>query len=139
MPDPNNILSLDIGEKRIGVAMSSLFTRLPSPLTTLQNDRHVLQALLELVQSHNVAGVVVGLPRGLKGLGTPQTMLIRDFIDLLRKKLSVPLYIQDEDLTSVKAKNEFHERGVRYNKESVDALAATYILEDFLREHPEVK
>ncbi len=137
--NPKTILSLDWGEKRIGVAIANTLSRLPSPLMTVENNEKTLQTLAELVQEHNTVSVVVGLPRGLKGQGTPQTGLIREFIDLLSKSLSVPVFAQDEDLSSVQAEKELRERKVGYNKESVDALAATYILEDFLREQVEFK
>ena len=133
---PKTLLGIDYGEKRIGVALANTLSRLPSPLTAVSNDNNALQRLTELAREHQIDTIVVGVPRGLKGSETPQTGLIREFIDLLKEKIEVPVYSQDEDLTSIKAEAELKSRGVSYNKESVDGLAATYILEDYLRENP---
>jgi|SRR3989344_9622031 len=135
--NPRTIIALDYGEKRIGIAIGNTASRLPSPLMTLANNENTLQALTELLGQHNADALVVGVPRGLKGQETPQTLLIREFIELLKKSFSVLIYSQDEDLSSVRAEKELKERKIRYNKQSVDALAATYILEDFFKEHPE--
>ena len=59
----------------------------------------------------------------------------KEFIKLLKQHVHIPIFTQDETLSSVRAEKELRERKIGYNKESVDALAATYILEDFLREH----
>ncbi len=132
------MLALDYGEKRIGVAIANTLSRLPSPLTTVNNTENALQTLVELARTHNAYAVVVGLPKGLKGQETPQTSLIRQFIKSLSKSLSVPVYTQDETLSSVRAEEELKQRNVGYNKSSVDELAATYILEDFLTEHSQI-
>lgn len=132
------ILALDVGEKRIGLALSSNIAKLPQPHGVILRDENSPQTILELVHEQNVSKVVVGLPRGLEGQETPQTSVTREFIELLKKTLGVPVYTQDEALTSKKAKEEFAIRGVRYNKGDVDALAATYILEDYLRDNPDL-
>ena len=139
MPNPNDsIIALDVGDRRIGVARASLIARLPEPLKTIEHLPDTPQTLVELVRRENAAAVVIGLPRGLKGQETPQTSLIREFVVSLKEHLSVPIYTQDEALTSHKAEEELAKRGVRYNKGDVDALAAVYILEDFLLEHPDI-
>ena len=132
---PKTIIALDVGEKRIGVAMGNSISRLPAPLMTLDNDKKALQSLLELVGKHNANAIVVGLPRGLNGQETAQTRVIHEFIILLKENTNLPIYSQDEALTSKKAEKELKDRGVRYNKGDVDALAATYILEDYFRDN----
>lgn len=82
--------------------------------------------------------LVVGLPRSLEGNDTAQTAETRAFARRLENTLELPVYLQDEALTSQKAEEELRARGVPYNKAEVDALAATYILSDFLGDHPEV-
>jgi len=134
-PEPQTLLSLDVGQKRIGVAKGNSFTRLASPLTTIENNQNTPQTLVQLIGEHNAAALVIGLPKGLKGQETPQTSFTRQFIKLLKQHVHIPIFTQDETLSSVRAEKELRERKIGYNKESVDALAATYILEDFLREH----
>ena len=128
---PNNYLALDVGSKRIGVALASSVARMPHPLVTLDAESDVYIRLRQIISAESIGHLVVGLPRGLDGHDTEQTTAVRAFVSEL-EPLGLPIYLQDEALTSVKAKAELHERGGRYAKGDVDALAATYILEDFL-------
>lgn len=135
----NSILALDVGGKRIGVALANAVARIASPLTTLHNSDTILDELASLVKKHDVAMLVLGLPRGLDGQRTGQTETVEKFAETIRKRIDLPIYWQDEAVTSRKAEQELANRGRSYRKEDIDALAATYILEDFLGEHPEVK
>jgi putative holliday junction resolvase len=134
----STILALDVGTKRTGVAASDVAVRLARPLTTLTMDENIQQALQALVHEHGVIGLVVGLPRGLDGQETAQTGIVRAFVEALKPHLQLPYYWQDEAVTSLQAEEELQRRGKPYKKGDIDALSATYILEDFLRDHPEV-
>lgn len=129
---PHDILALDVGTVRIGVARASSLVRLPEPLTTLTNDKDVWPTLRELCEQHNVGVLVVGLPRGLEGQDTAQTAAIREFVDQLSHEIKLPIVLQDEAVTSVQAEQELTQRGKPFSKGDIDALAATYILEDYL-------
>ncbi len=133
-----SILALDVGTKRIGVALASLVAKLPSPHSAIQAGQESLDLVIELAKTHNAKAIVVGLPLGLDGQETKQTAKTLKFVDELKKKIDMPVYTQAETLTSKKAEVELEQRKLRYNKGAVDALAATYILEDFLREHPKL-
>ncbi len=124
-----NVLCLDVGERRIGVAIASLEARFPGPLTTLDATKNPKQAIQQLIQEQDVELVVVGLPRNLSGDETAQTAAVRSFVTMLQLPNTV---FQDEALTSRKAEAELHLRGKPFAKGDVDALAATYILEDYL-------
>lgn len=128
----SNVLCLDVGERRIGVAIASTTARLPRPLTTLDATKDAPQAIQELVRNEDATLVVVGLPRNLSGDETAQTAMVRTFA----QQLDVPqLAFQDEALTSRKAEAELNQRGKPYAKGDIDTLAATYILEDYLATH----
>jgi putative Holliday junction resolvase len=135
---PKTVLALDVGERRIGVALASLEARLPAPLLTLVRSEATHEDIRKLVEEHGVKVVVVGLPRGLNGQETAQTMTVMEFKSALEQSLDVPVHWQDEALTSKQAEAELQARGRAYGKEEIDALSATYILDDFLRDHPEV-
>jgi len=126
------VLGLDIGEKRVGLAIAELDTKLASPLETLQNDDQLSARLQSIVTERTVTQLVAGLPRGLDGQETAQTKYARDFGDALSQQLQLPVYYQDEALTSRQAEAELEARGKPYAKGDIDALAATYILEDYL-------
>jgi putative Holliday junction resolvase len=133
-----SILALDVGEKRIGVATATLQARLSSPLTTLQRSEATPDDIERLLLEHQAVALVLGLPRGLDGQHTGQTTAVENFAKTLEPSLDIPLYWQDEAVTSVRAEEELQARGKPYRKEDIDALSATYILEDFMRDHPEV-
>ncbi len=134
----SSLLALDVGDKRIGVALASMQARIASPLTTLQNSDHIFDDIQALIDEHDAMVIVVGLPRGLDGQHTAQTMVVEEFKAKLEGFVSVPVHWQDEALTSRQAEEELRARGKPYRKEDIDALSATYILEDFMRDHPEV-
>jgi putative Holliday junction resolvase len=127
---PNYILALDVGSKRIGLALASGVARIAQPLTTLDATGDVDGQLLAIIQREAVDVLVVGLPRGLDGQETAQTASVRGFATALQA-FNLPIHFQDEALTSHQAKTELAARGKDYAKGDVDALAATYILEDY--------
>lgn len=132
---PNTILALDVGGRRIGVALASSAARLARPLTTLERTDHILEDIRSLVQKEAVETIVVGLPRGMEGQATAQTRAVQAFAAGLEATLGVRVMWQDEALTSVQAEVELARRRNPTTKADVDALAATYILEDFLKDH----
>jgi putative Holliday junction resolvase len=131
---PNNaLLALDVGEKRVGVALARLDIKISRPHTTLQNDDTFDEQLKLLIKDNNVGTIVVGLPRGLEGQETAQTSYVKQFAtDHLA---GYTIAFQDEALTSKLAESELAKRKVRYTKEEVDALAACFILRDYLEQH----
>lgn len=131
-------LSLDIGERRIGVAVASFQARIPRPLTTLMRSDSTPAEIQKLIDEHDAKVLVMGLPRGLDGQHTAQTAVVEEFKASLEQTLTIPVYWQDEALTSRQAEDELRARGKPYKKEAIDALSATYILDDFMRDHPEV-
>ena len=135
----SSILALDVGGKRIGVASANAVARIASPLTTIENNDDTMGMLQALVDKHDVEILVLGLPRGLNGQRTGQTETIEQFAEVVKKHIDLPLFWQDEAVTSRKAEAELKARAKPYRKEDIDALAATYILDDFLGEHPEMR
>lgn len=132
------VMALDIGTQRTGVALANNIARIPSPLVTLQEPDKLTEDIKKLITQHSVEVLVVGLPRGLQGQDTEQTTYVRQITGELEKHLAIPVHFIDEAATSVKAEAELKLRKKPYQKADVDKLAATYILEDFLNEHPEV-
>lgn len=137
---PNqSVLALDVGTKRVGVAIASLAARLPRPLVTLEMNDGFVAHLQGLLEQEAVGQLVVGLPRGMQGQSTAQTAMVEDFVADLQKQIDLPVAFQDEAVTSAQAEAELQERGKPYAKGDIDALAATYILQDWLSEHAEAK
>lgn len=132
---PNSsILALDVGAGRIGIALASRIARIAHPYGVLANDEQFIELLSQLVLKEDVDLIVVGLPRGLEGQETAQTKSVRAFVEALQERLALPVHFQDEALTSRQAEAELNARGKIYQKGDIDALAATYILEDYLNQ-----
>jgi putative Holliday junction resolvase len=134
--EPGRIMALDVGGRRIGVALSDTTRVLASPLTTLRaepRDRAIAQ-IAALVAQHEVAEVVVGLPLTLSGEVGPQAQTVQTFADELRRALDVPLHLFDERLTSVAAERMMIDMGIKpeRRKARIDEVAASIILQDFL-------
>ena len=135
---PSSVLALDVGAVRVGVAVASVEARLPRPLITLAQDDTLFGALEAIIEVENVRAIVIGYPRGMQGQHTAQTATIEHFVQLLKQHIPLPMHYQDEALTSKHARAELEARGKPYAKGDIDALAANYILEDFLQEHPNI-
>jgi putative Holliday junction resolvase len=135
-PTLSIVLALDVGERRIGVAMANSIARIASPLMTLERSDSTPADIVHLIKQEGAAALVVGLPRNLNGEPTAQTRAVEQFVAGLHNVLTVPVHWQDEALTSRKAEAELDARGKPYQKGDIDALSATYILEDFLRDNP---
>lgn len=127
-------LAIDVGEKRIGVAVANNIARLPRPLTTLENTPGVYDEIVHLLTECEASALVVGIPRGMQGQDTEQTAFTEAFVDELKQHTQIPVYFIDEAVTSQKARAELHARGSHIHKGDIDALAATYMLEDYFRE-----
>lgn len=139
MPAANDTaIALDVGSKRVGLALANLTARISSPYSTLERADSFLGELKKVIETENVQHIVIGLPRGLDGQSTAQTTAIAEFAKQIKQAFQLPIYFQDEALTSVKAEEELTRRGRDYKKSDIDALAATYILEDWLAENKEV-
>ena len=134
--EPGRVMALDVGGRRIGVALSDTTRVLASPLTTLRaepRDR-VLSEIAALVQRHEVVEVVVGLPLTLSGEIGPQAHLIQLFVERLKAVLTAPIHMFDERLTTVAAERMMLDLGMKpeQRKARIDEVAASIILQDFL-------
>ena len=135
---PKSVLGLDVGDRRIGVAVASLAARLRRPLTTLIRDSGFFKELQTIIATENAETLVIGFPRGQSGQPTAQTGAVEAFVNELRAHCELPIHFQDESVTSKQAEAELAARGKAYQRGDIDALAATYILEDFLAAHQEL-
>jgi putative holliday junction resolvase len=135
-------MALDVGDVRIGVALSDETGTLASGLVTLKSvgPRKDAQALAALAREHGVGEVVVGLPLRLDGSVGSQAEKVVAFAERLRRVLRLPVLTRDERLTSVAAGERLAEAGVkrRDRKARIDQAAATVILQEHLDERKAV-
>ena len=130
------VLGLDIGEKRIGVALSDPQGLLASALTIIERRDSAadIQAILNLVEKHGVERIVIGLPRSLNGSIGQQAEKVQAFSKMLGQKVDVPVESWDEWLSTVAAERLLIEVGARRakRKKHRDAIAASFILQGYL-------
>lgn len=122
------VLGLDVGAARTGVARASMVARLAEPVAAIETGE-LLNYLEESVRKNSVDAIVVGLPRNLRGEETAQTQWIRQWVNDAKSRIELPFYWQDEALTSQLA--ETAEKVGKHPHET-DAMAAAIILQDFL-------
>ncbi len=132
-----NLIALDVGEQRVGVALARAEVRIATVLDTLERPTtDFWERLQAVLNEYEISTVVVGLPRNLSGEATQQTTAVEAFAKELTERFSVQVAWQDEALTSREAERLLKEGGKPYAKGDIDAQAARLILEDYLATHP---
>ena len=133
-------LGLDVGNRRIGVAVSDELGLTAQPVMTLErkhNRRDDLRSLARLARRFSVVGIVVGNPMHMSGEVSPQAEKIQLFAAELGELAGLPIHLWDERLTSHEAHRILYEAGHKRqnHRRVIDQVAATLILQSFLDEH----
>ena len=135
-PPAGCVLGLDLGDARIGVAISDPERRLAVPHGTIHVGQPPgeLKAVAALVRESDATAVVVGYPRSMSGASGPQAQKAEAFAEALRAVVRVPVELQDERLSTVEAERSLREAGLdgRRRRGVVDEAAATVILNAWL-------
>jgi putative Holliday junction resolvase len=129
-------IGLDIGEKRIGVAVSDPLGMMAHPLTTLtwKGLPELARTLRILLKEQNAGSIVVGLPLTMKGESSKKTEEVQKIINGLKNLLDVPIQEIDERLTTKMAERDLHllNKKPSKNRDKIDQIAAVYILQTYL-------
>lgn len=131
------ILCLDIGMVRIGIAKSDELEIIASPLEVYKRTNSInndAKYIAKLVESKNIGFIVVGLPLKMDGTSGSSVDMVNEFVEKIKKFTNVPIVMQDERFSTVSATNILLEGNVSREKRKgvVDKLAATIILQSFL-------
>ncbi|MEX1059166.1 MAG: Holliday junction resolvase RuvX [Candidatus Saccharimonadales bacterium] len=129
--EAKEILGLDVGAIRTGIARASNVARLAEPLMSVPT-KDAINTVRKYTSEHQVEAIVVGLPRNLSGEETKQTQWIREWTDKAKQKLATPAYWQDEALTSELAARKIQTSKFKHQNSDEHSLAAAIILQDFL-------
>jgi putative holliday junction resolvase len=137
---PVRYLALDVGTKRIGVAVSDELGHTAQPVMTLEvrrNRREDLRSIARLARKFGVAGIVVGNPLHLSGEVSTRAEKVQAFAAELGELTGLPIHLWDERLTTEEAHRILYEAGHARQEHAkvVDQVAATLILQSFLDEH----
>ena len=135
-PAHGRVLGLDIGDRRVGVAVSDEMGLTAQPVTTLvrTNRRQDARSLLRVIRKHACAAIVVGNPLYMSGDLSPQAAKAQAFADMLRQETGLPVHLWDERLTTTEAHRHLHASGLAgaEHKKVVDQVAAVLILQGYL-------
>ncbi len=129
----HRLLALDPGERRTGVAISDELGLLAHtrPALATRTSEELVNAIVRLVESEDVEGVVVGIPLSLSGADSPQTTVVRNLVTALRRRLVVPVTEWDERFSSVEASRVVKGASRRRSGE-LDSVAAALVLQSVL-------
>lgn len=132
----SRLLGIDYGTVRIGLALSDPTGTLASPLPFLPNQspQQVTQALSELIQTHQITALIIGLPRNMDGTYGPSAQKVRDFISQIQKDILLPITPIDERLTTAQASKQLAGIGLSQKelRKKVDSSSACLILQQYL-------
>lgn len=131
MAKPVSVICLDVGEKRIGVAVGDNAIRIAVAYDTVQVDGNEVQAIARIAERESATILVIGYPRNQAGEATAQTSYVMEFAKKL-EFMGLKTVFQDESLTSVLAEDQLIASRKPYTKGDIDARAAAIILQDYL-------
>jgi putative holliday junction resolvase len=132
------ILGLDVGDRRIGLALSDPSGILASPLIIIERIKEPddIEAILKIAREHEVGIIIIGLPRLMNGDIGPQAQKVQAFTEAMRSQTQIPIEYRDERFTTVTAVRLKGETDRKKSKQRIhyDAMAAAVILQDYLEE-----
>ena len=131
------VIAFDIGDKRIGVAISDPFNEYAMPCETYFRTKSFstdVKAIAQIARDRGVGVIVCGMPVNFDGSESVQTVKTQDFIDALKRETTLPVELEDERFTTMQARETQMIGGVKRadRKKTVDSIAASYILESYL-------
>ena len=133
------IMGLDYGTKTVGVALSDAMLMIAQPYETITRERpaqlrKTLQRLEAIIKEQEVGEIVLGLPKNMNNTEGERAAATREFHEMLERRTLLPVYLQDERLTTIEADRILEETGVAHSarKEHIDKIAAAIILQTYL-------
>jgi putative Holliday junction resolvase len=129
-------MGLDVGDRRVGVAVSDAMGLTAQPIMTLvrSNRRQDARSLIRVIRKFDCTLIVVGNPLYMSGDLSPQAIKAQAFAQMLREETCLPVHLWDERLTTTEAHRHLHASGVAGSdhKKMVDQVAAVLILQGYL-------
>ena len=130
------ILAVDMGEKRVGLAISDPMEIIAQPFKTIQRhgDDQLIEDLKKIVNENSVEQLVFGNPKKLNGENSKMTVEVEKIADRLGEEISIPVVFEDERLTTRLAEVSLHLMGkkIGQSRNKVDQIAAAHILQSYL-------
>lgn len=129
------VMAIDYGKSRVGIALSDPLGVISQPLTTIKvkSQKALFRQILEIIQQSDVGLIIIGNPLSHKGKATKMSEQISRFIKQLKKMTDIEIKLWDERFTSQYAMNIMKEIKVKKQKDLVDQVAASIMLDEYLR------
>lgn len=133
------VLALDLGEKRIGVAVSDVLNIIAQAVGTIERKgiKNDFKKIEDLIKKYGAAKIVVGLPLNMDGTKGKSASLAIDFVNTLKREIQIDVEMIDERLTSAQGERIFLEADIsrKKRKKNLDKIAAQLILQNYLDSH----
>lgn len=130
------VMGLDVGDKRIGVAISDPFGWTSARMLVIEvdEDEDVVRRLARFITEEDIGRVVIGLPKNMNGTDSEQTRKVRGLVNALESLVSIPIEMWDERLSTVAAEKSLLEADLSRarRKKVIDGVAASLILQSYL-------
>ena len=133
MANNKQLMSLDVGAARIGVALGDAGIRIAIPHGFIEVDGQEIASIARIAIANDIDTIVIGYPRNQSGEPTEQTAYVEAFAERLQD-IDASIVFQDESLTSVMAEKRLDSRGGSYTKGDIDSEAAAIILQDYMEQ-----
>lgn len=136
IPLKNSILGLDLGKKRVGVAVSDINQKVASPYLVIENKKftEITNIIENIILEKNICAIIIGDPINMDGSIGPKSQSSKAFMSNLSKKINIPILLWDERLSTVYAEKSLLELDLSRKKRTkiIDKIAASLILQGFL-------
>lgn len=126
------VLGLDLGRRRIGLALGDTESRIAIGLPTIYNDRQAVENLRAIIEGERVGRLIVGLPKTMSGTTGKQAAYTREWAEKIARLLGVMVAYEDERLSSKMARDGLLAVKGKLKKEDIDQAAAVLILQSYL-------
>ncbi len=120
------LLGIDYGRKRVGIALSDMEQNFVFPKEIIENNENLVKKIVEIINQNEIGGVVIGESVDYDGKDNPLMKAINRFADKLKEKINIPIYFEEEILTTQEAKR------LQDRHAKIDASAAAIILQTFI-------
>ncbi len=128
------LMGIDFGEVRIGIALSDPLQIISQPFRVITNNDNTISEIQDIIKTEEVGKIILGLPVNLDGEDTKKTMEVREFADILKNNVDIPVIFYDERYTTVEANEELKQMGygIAESRKVVDKVAASIILKSYM-------
>ena len=128
------LMGIDFGEVRIGLALSDPLQIISQPFRVISNNDNTISEIQNIIKMEDVEKIILGLPQNLDGEDTKKTLEVREFAEILKNNIDVPVIFWDERYSTVEANEKLKLMGysVTESRKVIDKVAASIILKSYM-------